>query len=174
MKYIVLTFIFLFNICSGESVMTEDNITIDGDILKIKYRNFKPKQVDEACLAKKMDKLFKIIEISRRESPHQLPPKYKFYPNETMKITKKEIIELSNQLVMQKHISTKGNREWRDVISHKHLVIEDQKKHIYMIYPLEPSMFIMSGISLEKIKEGESILVRGLKHWINMKECMKF
>lgn len=171
----IILFLFPFMvIMQASNIKNEKSKMIDLNAVKVKYINFTPKKIDEDCLVKKIDKLFKIIEISRRKSPHQLAQEGKFYPEKTIKITRQEVEKLSGQLLSQKHISTKGNHEWRELVSHEHIVIEDKKRRIYILYPLEPMMFIMSGISFKKINEGESILVRGLKDWIDMKECMQF
>jgi len=160
-------------ILQASNINDKDKVVINMYDINITYINFQPKKIDEACLTKKIDKLFKIIELARRVSPHQLPSSYHFYPDKTIMITKKEVVELSNQLLMKKHISTKGNHEWRELVSRKYILIEDKKRSIYIMYPLEPMMFIMSGISFDKINKGETILVRGLQEWIDMKECIE-
>jgi len=170
-KVILLLSIFLI-VLRASNTNDRDKVVVHMNDINITYINFQPEKIDEVCLTKKIDKLFKIIELSRRVSPHQMSPSYNFSPDKTIIITERETAELSNMLLMKRHISTKGNHEWRELVSHKHILIEDKKRSIYIMYPLEPMMFIMSGISFDKINKGETILVRGLKEWIDMKECI--
>ena len=173
MKRAILFLSIFLVILRASNANDKDKVTINMNDINITYINFQPKTIDEVCLTKKIDRLFKIIELSRRASPHQIPSSCNFFPDKTIIITEKETAELSNLLLMKKHISTKGNHEWQKLISCKHILIEDKKRRIYVMYPLEPMMFIMSGISFDKISKGETIMVRGLKEWIDMKACFR-
>lgn len=173
MKQIVFFSVLFVSLCQGIGIKYKENKMIDIDSVIIKPINFIPKKMNKICLLKKIDTLFKMIELSRIISPYQLPQEDNFHSVE-MNISKKEKLELSNRLLMKKHISTKGNFEWRNLISSKYLLIKSKKYNIYIMYPMEPEYMIISGKSFNKIKEGSSILVRGLKNWIDMKECMQF
>lgn len=172
-KILFFGLVFIF-ICQAGDMKNEENRMIYLGGVKVKYINFTPKKIDKACLAKKLDKLFKIIEINIRKKAHLLHLKDEYHFDKTMNISKEEVAELSNQLLQKRHVSTKGNHEWRKLVSSKHIIIENEKRHIYIMYPLEPMMFIISGISFEEIKDGNSIPVRGLKDWVDMKECIQF
>ena len=87
---------------------------------------------------------------------------------------RKEIKELSSQLLRKRHISYKGNHEWRKLIASKYILIEDKERKIYIMYPLEPSYFIMSEIPFKTLDEGQNIQKRDMKNWIDIREYFEF
>ena len=171
MKRVILFLSIFLVILRASNANDKDKVTINMNDINITYINFQPKTIDEVCLTKKIDRLFKIIELSRRASPHQIPSSCNFFPDKTIIITEKETAELSNLLLMKKHRSYRGNFEWNDVVKSKHLLLESKKEHIYVMYPLEPMFIIISYKPFTAIKDKESIAVRGLKEWIDMKAC---
>jgi hypothetical protein len=170
---IISLFIFLFLGCQADSAKKGDNLIINGNDVKISYINFSPKKVDKDYLGRKIEELFKIIEISRRESPNQLDAKSKFKPRLDYKITEHEVKRFKGLLLSKRHISTKGNHEWKEILDKKHIVIENEKLNIFIIYPLEESFLIIADKPFEKIQNGETILVRYLKNWIDIRKSFK-
>lgn len=171
----VILFLFVSIIgCQANDMKKRENIVIGSDNVKVSYINFLPKKVDRVYLGENIEKLFKIIEISRRQSPHQLASKSKFGPQLYYKITEQEVEKFKGQLQGMKHVSTKGNHEWKNMLDRKHVVIENERLHMYIMYPFEPSSFIVSGIPFEKVQKGESIAVAFLKNWIDIQKSFEF
>ncbi len=174
MKKIVL-FLFAFMLTlSAENIKEKTMITIKDTT--IRYMNFQPKQVDTTCLESRVDKLFKVIE-NDREAWRLFKEISKEYDAKKNEKIREKIKNLSGELLRKKHISYKGNHEWRAVVSSKYLMIENSKKSIYVMYPLEPMTLIILDKPFDNImvsKEYENINARGLKNWVDMKECMQF
>lgn len=155
----------------ASNIKDKEKIVIDLDDIVVKYMNFKPTKIDKVCLDSKIKKLFTIIR--GQEIVKSLFSNIsKEYFLEKNKNIRERIKKLSGQLLMQKHISYKGNHEWHHIVSGKYLVIESEKNHIYVMYSLERMFFMISGKSFDNVKDRESLLARDLKEWIDMKECI--
>ena len=134
--------------------------------------NFQPNQVDTTCLESRIDKLFKVLE-NDREARRLFKEISKEYDAEKNEKIREKIKRLSGELLQMKHISYKGNHEWNAVVSSKYLIIENNEKSIYVMYPLEPNYVIFLDKPYDAFMDskGYGIGVRSLKHWIDMKEC---
>jgi len=174
MKKILFFLFACIIVVQASDIESEEDKMIDWSDIVVKYVNFQPKKIDKACLDTKVKKLFTIIiEVENARKLFSKIPTKEYFLEKNKEIVEK-IEKAQSQLNMQKHKSYKGNHEWQKVVESQYLLIESKKNHLYVMYPLEKMMFIMSGIPFEKIKKGESIAVRGLKEWIDMKECMRF
>ena len=165
--------LFLAFASHAEDIKSKQKTMITIKDTTIKYMNFQPKQVDTNCLESRVDKLFKVIENDREAQRlfNQISKEYDAKKNEKIR---EKIESLSGELLQKKHISYKGNHEWRAVVSRKYLMIENSKKSIYVMYPLEPNYIIFLDKPYDAFMDsnGYDIGVRSLKHWIDMKKCI--
>lgn len=173
MKRILLfSFVFILVGQAGD-IKNEENRMITLDNVKVKYINFIPENIDKTCLDRKIETLFIVLlsEKKAKEMEKKIP--LKEYFSKKYEKQRKEIKELLGQLLQQKHVSSKGNHEWRKLIDSKYILIEDKERKIYIMYPLEPSYFIMSGIPFKTLDEGQGIVKLSMKNWIDIRECFE-
>ncbi len=83
----------------------------------------------------------------------------------------------NNEVLMQKHISRIGDRDWKRIVKSKYLVIENKNKGLYLMYPIEKMRLIKLNKPFEMTANSNGdVPVRALelKHWIDMKRCIDF
>ena len=174
MKRILLfSFVFIL-VGQAGNIKNKENRMITLDHVKVKYINFIPKNIDKTCLDRKIETLFSVLLSVKKAKEMERKIPSKEYFSKKYEKQRQEIKELSGQLLIKKHISYKGNHEWRNIVSGNYLVIESEKNHIYVMYPLEPKTFMISGKSFDDVKDNEGLMARELKDWIDMKKCIQY
>ena len=84
----------------------------------------------------------------------------------------KESIE-NNALLRQKHISFKGNPEWKKITASHYLRITDEKDDFYLMFSMEQMVLILLDKPYEKLKANDIITARWLKKPIDLHKCIE-
>ena len=80
---------------------------------------------------------------------------------------------INNELLMQKHISFKGNHEWKKISASHYLRIIDEKDAFYLMFSMEPMVLILLNKPYEALTRDDTIGARWLKKPIDLHECIE-
>ena len=85
----------------------------------------------------------------------------------------REVI-INNELLRKKHISYKGNHEWKKLTASHYLRITDKKDALYIMFSMEQMVLILLDKSYEKLNaDYQDISARWLKKPIDLHECIE-
>ena len=79
----------------------------------------------------------------------------------------------NNELLMQKHISFKGNHEWKKISASHYLRIIDEKDALYLMFSMDQMVLVLLDKPYNKLKENDTIGARWLKKPIDLHECIE-
>jgi len=80
---------------------------------------------------------------------------------------------IDKELLRQKHISYKGNHEWRKITASHYLRITDEKDAFYLMFSMEPMVLILLNKPYEALTRDDNIGARWLKKPIDLHECIE-
>ena len=80
---------------------------------------------------------------------------------------------IDKELLRQKHISYKGNHEWKKINASHYLRITDEKDALYIMFSMEPMVLILLNKPYEALTRDDNIGARWLKKPIDLHECIE-
>ena len=80
---------------------------------------------------------------------------------------------IDKELLRQKHISYKGNHEWRKITASHYLRITDEKDAFYLMFSMEPMVLLLLDKPYDALKEDDTFAARWLKDPIDLHECIE-